>query len=130
MRYEVSAAYPATAAVDEIKSILTDAGWKVSVKEMLNPGVLTPEGWSKYRDEPEGRVEIIKHWIGDWTNESGNILRYAFMYRNLANEPENFNRLEVRIIEIPRDVAVRAGEIPIHEPPSNSLQPPAKSSGG
>ena len=111
MRYMLSAAYPAAEAIDEVKSNLRGTGWKIADKDMLNPGVLTPEGWSRYRDASEGPIEIIKHWIGDWTKESGDILRYAFMYRNSVNEPENVNQLEIRIIQIPRDVAARAGEI-------------------
>lgn len=130
MRYVLSADYPATEAVEEVKSILRDAEWKILDKDMLNPGVLTPEGWSKYRDASEGPIEIIKHWIGDWTNETGDILRYAFIYRNHVNDPENLNLLEVRIIQIPIDLAVRAGEISSGKLPNNPLQPTAKKSGG
>ncbi len=91
--YRMKEPYPANGIIDEVSAHLRKNGWTPLKEDYLNPGLLSSHvrGWSRF----EIPAKIVHQWIGDWKDEYGNIVRYAFRYTYPKKEKQNLSILTI-----------------------------------
>lgn len=86
--YELPDAYPATAAIAELKRRLKEDGWH-AVADVLNRSVPTSIGeWADFVDlskRNEGPLQVYQ-WSQQWQNSNGMTTWYQLSYRGPANK--------------------------------------------
>jgi hypothetical protein len=91
--YRMKEPYPANGVIDEVSTRLEKSRWTPLKEDYLNPGLLSSHvrGWSRF----EIPAKIVHQWIGDWKDEYGNIVRYAFRYTYPKKEKQNLSILTI-----------------------------------
>ena len=108
--YRVEAKYPASDVLVTIKKRLKQTSWTPLSEDWLNPGLPSSHvrGWTYFDDETTRPRTNVHQWLADWTNRSGDILRYQLEYRcprNLCASTEDLHDLRVVAIFIPAELA-------------------------
>lgn len=111
--YKMKADYPAADVIEAISAKLKQDKWEVLKQDFLNPGISSSHvsGWSSYKDARKKPTQTVHQWLGDWENESGDILRYGFTYQYENNEHKDLTNLTVIAIFIPAPLAKQGREI-------------------
>jgi len=106
LSYQIKENYPAKQAIKIISTKLASGGWVPLKEDFLNPGLISSHvgGWTKFEDSSDKPTRIIHQWMGDWKNQGGNIVRYAFIYEDPEMERENLSLLQLNIIYIPSEI--------------------------
>jgi hypothetical protein len=81
--YRVRAKFPATPVIDWISQKLREAGWKPLTNDFLNPDLPSSlmRSWQDGLLAPKKPWVCVHQWIGDWEDRSGDIVNYAFRYK-------------------------------------------------
>jgi hypothetical protein len=81
--YHVRTKFPAAGVIDWISQRLREAGWRPLSNDSLDPSSSSSQMRS-WHERLAGLNEpdiCLRQWIGDWKDSSGNIVRYAFRYK-------------------------------------------------
>jgi hypothetical protein len=107
VNYELRIAYPADAVISELNSHLEGLGWRQLREDFLNPGFPTShvDGWSEFLDSTVQPTAVIHQWMADWTNDQGDIVRFALRYTFPRGGKEDLTKLHVFGILLPSKVA-------------------------
>lgn len=120
LRYHMKASYPAIQVIDSISSRLREMGWTPLDADFLNPGLPASQlrNWSGGFAESVNHPEICVYlWQGDWRDQSGDILRYAFRYKGVRCDTTELTDLEVNATYIPSTVVLTIKETIEHMKP-------------
>jgi hypothetical protein len=121
LEYHVDERFPASNVIDWISHKLQEKGWQPLANDFLNPGLLSSQvqGWQGFLDETKGPTACIQQWMGYWKDASGDIVLYAFRYRQPdcsicdLDDPKvtsNLTDLFVIGVYLPTDVAQQTVE--------------------
>jgi hypothetical protein len=110
--YEVEAKFPASGLIGRISYELEEKGWQALTYDYLNPDLPSSQvqGWTKFIDATKPTEQIVHQWLGDWKDDSENIVRYAFRYGYPKDGAPNLTDLEVSAIYIPAALAKQGQE--------------------
>jgi hypothetical protein len=74
--------FPGRQVISEIRTHLTNAGWKPLKEDWLNPGTSSPrtKGWSQYVDETGGALRDYWMWKSTWQDAKGDLIQYSLRY--------------------------------------------------
>ncbi len=107
LTYRVRAKFPASTVIGRISQKLRERGWNALAYDFLGPGS-TPSQMRVWQERLAGTTKpwaCLQQWIGDWKDSSGNIVRYAFRYRQRCGSRDS-SGLEVIALYYP-EAAVR-----------------------
>jgi len=89
--YELAESYPATHAIELLRSRFRRDGWRELADDFLNPGTPTSfsRGWDLYGDATlkAGVTKDVHAWDGQWTDDAGRIVWYTLKYVGPVDEP-------------------------------------------
>ncbi|HKF44092.1 MAG TPA: hypothetical protein VKG01_13390 [Thermoanaerobaculia bacterium] len=91
--YEVTASYPASAVLGEIRGKLESAGWRPLPRESL--GAIHPSslrvGWRTHISAFRGTDEETRSfaWNALWRNSAGDVVAFTLTYRTKTVSPES-----------------------------------------
>ncbi len=105
--YFLDTKFPASGVIGWVSDHLKDAGWKPLTHDFLNPTLPSSQvqGWRHFIDG-RGKHDICVHaWTGDWTDASGNVVTYAFIYRTVDCSTSHLTNLEVLVVYYPAQTA-------------------------
>jgi len=107
LEYWVDEAYPGPVAIGWISKNLTDNGWEKLPGSYFNPQVksVNPNDWVKVIDARGSEENVVYQSSSDWKDHQNNVLVYGFEYRYLRHSQANLQRMQVRAILIPSDIA-------------------------
>jgi hypothetical protein len=74
--------YPGRQVISEIRTHLTNAGWKPLTEDWLNPRTSSPRGsgWIQYVEETGGALRDYWMWQSAWQDAKGDLIRYSLRY--------------------------------------------------
>lgn len=74
--------FPGRQVISDIRSHLTNAGWKPLTEDWLKPGTSSPHtrGWSQYVDETGGALRDYWMWQSAWQDDKGDLIQYSLRY--------------------------------------------------
>jgi hypothetical protein len=126
--YTLKEAYPADAALKDIKARLEKAGWKPMKEAFLNPGSPSSHsrGWTDYVDATRQPNQNVKQWAAQWENDKGDVVEYFLVYRSPINEPQQLDSLQVMEVYLPAKVAEATRKFALKEMQKSGKQVPAK----
>jgi hypothetical protein len=89
VEYEIKAPYPADAFLAQVADRLSDRGWRVMERDLLNPTIPTSNvrGWTAFIDSRVSPQMVVHQWLGDWRNQQGDVVSYALRYSSVAVDP-------------------------------------------
>jgi hypothetical protein len=102
--YEIVENYPAKRIIGWVSDQLKQMHWQPVEYDVLNPGVKSSHivGWQRFIDgTTEGVDYEVYHWLADWKNTSGSVVRYEFRYRYPKDSKPELTKLEVFATFIP-----------------------------
>jgi hypothetical protein len=128
LNYTLKEAYPARAALKDIKTRLEKLGWKPLEDDYLNPGLPSSHsrGWTEFIDGIRQPNETVQQWLADWQNNKGDIVRYGLVYRSPFNGPQQMDTLQVMEIYVPAKLAKAQRESVLKDMRKNEKQVPAR----
>lgn len=96
LAYHVHAKFPASGVIGWICYKLQEAGWEALTYDFLNPNLPSSrvQGWQQFPAGLKNRELCVHLWLGSWKDVSGNIVTYAFRYKQPCSA-SNPNDLEV-----------------------------------
>jgi hypothetical protein len=107
VKYELNTAYPATAALDQLRKSLSK-DWRPLKDDWLNPGQPSSHsrGWTSFLDSVRKPEAEVHQWLAQWQDVHGNVVIYNFQYRSKpgATLPDN-SVLRVTAAWIPAKLA-------------------------
>lgn len=113
LSYHLDISYPATGMIDFISGKLQRAGWKPLSYDFFDPKTY-PAGmrkWGYYLESLKHPVICIHTWIGDWKDDSGDVVRYTFFYKHRGCRTSDLSGIEVIGMYVPAAVARQIGEL-------------------
>jgi hypothetical protein len=88
LSYSVKESYPAEHFIAEVSRSLAFRGCQVLDKDIWNrvDSSSSLRRWQFYVDGTHGRADRVYQWMGEWSNESGDLVLYFLRYRIAAKE--------------------------------------------
>lgn len=101
--YRLKTDFPATGAIEEIKTRLAKNGWRPLKEDFLNPGLSSSivRGWSEFTDATKIPKLTVHQWITDWSNSKGEIIRYVLRYEYPEGKAKDLKNLKVVALHLP-----------------------------
>ena len=133
LHYQLRAAYPPKAIVEQIARQLAKRGWRPLRNNFFNRDQLSEyvRGWVEYRSgtPAQGPILFTCRWWSQWVNDDGEVLDYSLSYTSPSEVFENRVVLDVSVIKgnvntvgdlagIPRNSTQRLHELPAGTPPN------------
>ena len=74
--YELQEPYPATNAIDTLKSAFEKKGWQPLTEDVLNPGTKSSlvTGWTQYEDATKHPSRWVFQWSVQWKDTTGKVV--------------------------------------------------------
>jgi len=126
LSYRWHISFPAHAAIERINDELRKQGWQAMNEKFLQPGTQssTETGWTYREDNRVGWSSFLYEWACDWKDRDGNILSYAFQYRDPVEKYRKSTYVlkpgsaEMKVIAIymPKDVAAHIRKEALRNP--------------
>jgi hypothetical protein len=104
--YRVRAKFPASTVIRRISQKLRERGWNALAYDFLGPGS-TPSQMRVWQERLTATTKpwvCLRQWIGDWKDSSGDIVRYAFRYRQRCGSHDSSD-LEIEALYYPEAAA-------------------------
>jgi hypothetical protein len=113
LSYNVRDEFPAAATIRHISSELQKRGWRAIPYDVLTPKQSVPlvQVWQHFPSVAGSTVECNYEWIGNWRNQSGDVVRYILLYRYPQSGVHDLMNLEVRAMYAPAFVVKRIPEL-------------------
>jgi hypothetical protein len=109
LMYSLTAEYPATEILDEIRSRLRTQGWKPLEDNYFMTGVPTSHvtGWEQCEETgTEQDVQVMVHaWSADWINAQGDVVLYGLKYSYPKDGQVDLSHLQIFAVFFPKRVA-------------------------
>ncbi len=112
LTYKIAAEYPATDMIAEISSRLKQSNWHVLNEDFLNPRLPSSHvrGWTLFEDSTKKPSRTIHQWLSDWENQTGEVVRYGFLYQYESGKTKDLRSLTVIAIFMPASLAKQTRE--------------------
>ena len=83
LSYHVSLKFPAISIIQLIADKLGKGGWEALRYDFMNPNRPSSplQGWQEFLDGTKKPALCVHQWLGEWKDASGNIVIYAFRYK-------------------------------------------------
>jgi hypothetical protein len=110
-------AFPGQQVISDIRTHLTNAGWKALKEDWLNPGTSSPHTreWSQYVEETGGTLRDYWMWKSAWQDAKGDLIQYSLRYSRpfrskvgLSDVSINGNWMSAARVQADRDSLRRA----------------------
>jgi hypothetical protein len=97
MSYHVDSRYPAEPVLDWIFKRLLKDGWEPLKYDFLNPDSPSSQvtGWQEQMAGTKEPGLCVHQWLGNWKGPSGDIVTYAFRYKQRGCGISGLTNLEV-----------------------------------
>lgn len=107
LSYHVAVSYPATNVIDLISGKLQRAGWKPLAYNYFDPKTYAAgmRKWGYYLESLKHPDVCIHTWIGDWKDDSGDVVRYMFLYRGRGCGTSDLTEIKVIGLYVPAAAA-------------------------
>jgi hypothetical protein len=117
LTYKIATEYPATDSIATISNQLKQNNWIALKEDYLNPGLSSSHvrGWTSFKDSTKKPPQIVHQWIADWENQTGEVIRYWFLYQYESGKPKDLRHLTVTAIFIPAPLAKQTREEALEE---------------
>ena len=81
--YQLRIEFPATSLLDDVNQVMRRNGWNTLKSDVFNQGLSTSHqvGWTNFIETRSGESHRVYEWMGEWSNESGDLIMIAFTYR-------------------------------------------------
>jgi hypothetical protein len=95
--YFVHESFPGKRIIEEIRSRLTNAGWKPFATDSSNATAnsLHTRGWRLYVDETDGQLRDYWTWKSAWQDDKGDLLEYIVSYSRPFRSKERLSEASV-----------------------------------
>lgn len=109
LSYHVSSKFPAISIIQLISDKLGKGGWEALRYDFMNPNRPSSplQGWQEFLDGTKKPALCVHQWLGEWKDASGNIVIYAFRYKQPKCSTLALTDLEVTAWYTPADVVRR-----------------------
>ena len=112
--FHVPVPFPAETFLSNIQGMLQKSGWTPLRNDWLNPTLLSSHvrGWTFQYDSTVSPRAGIHQWLGQWQNESGDIVAYVLRYSSPSPEEMHASAapttddLEVIAMRMPKEAAL------------------------
>ena len=108
--YKLKTDFPAPGVIEEITTKLAKMGWQPLKEDFLNQDIPSSmvSGWDEFSDTRKYPILTVHTWMTDWSNNNGEIVKYALRYEYPEGKEKDLHNLKVNVIYMPASLVKKA----------------------